>query len=258
MSQFRSPGPYQEPPPNKQQEELPGDFSFKVVGSFDASASNNTDNELPLTTALFSLGVVGFVFMVLFFGTVSLNMKFHLFTFFLSVGLIFYNYQTYGKPELGESILDTYEAYSTDDEGNLEELGRFGKWFRLLFSLMEPLDPDGLYIGDSAPSRGEASVRTLLEWLIIGVGVLMGSWWFIKYYFQSNGPYFHDIWGIYISTLFFALALWVGYWLYYRAQDGWLEIKQHTEALNYLLCRWVIGYGLLWIVIVFLFIVDEA
>lgn len=255
MSQFRSPGP----PPGEgshSQESLPGDFSFKAASQFDANASDVSDNTISLTTALISFAVIGACLAVIFFGTFSLHMKFHLFTLILTVLLGFYNYNVYGKPEVGESVLDTYAAYSTDEDGFETEIGRGGKWFRLIFSLVEPLDPSGVNVEGVEPSRGEASARTVMEWLILSAGILTGAWWFIKYYFWSNGPFFHDIWGLYIGTLFFALMLWFGYWIYYRLQDGWLEIKQHTEALNYLLCRWVVGYGILWCLIAILWILD--
>lgn len=234
-------------------ESLPGDFSFKVTDDIHPTGSDDT---IPLQSVLLYLGIAAVLSGFLFFSTFSLHAKLHFFILFVAIGTIVYNNKVYFPSET-LSYLDTYRVYVVDSETGIdEEVERFGKWRRLLWSVAEPPNPEHLEDKWSEPSRSTASVRTLIEWILIVAGVLWSSYDFFQYYFATNGPYFHDIFGHYMMPLVLGVIFWFLYWIKIRVQDDLDDVRLHVEALNFFICRWLIGYGIIWCAIALIFIID--
>ena len=238
-------------PPEPSTPVLPGDFAFKIA---QEPISYDDEAPIPLLYAVLALVATAFWGAVLFFSGWSLDAKIHLFVWTLFLGALVYNQRIYRIFGGQDSPLDAYEIPAQEDDEHRGESPRFVKWLRLIYSLNEPPVPEAQDEMTEEPERNSASWRTLCEWILLSMGIAWGGERAFAYN-SPNGPYFYEIFVPHCVILVLALLFWGGMWLFYRQDDDWYRRRSHTEALNFMICRWFMMYLGVWL-IALMFVAD--
>ncbi|GEM_PF-6725307 len=236
-----------------QEGSLPGDFSFKVTHE----PATYDEEKIPLKWAVGGLLGGGLWSGFLLFGSWDLNFKIQLFALSLLVGALVYNSRMYGIFGFGPSVLDAYVVPVAEDEEFRGEPTRISKWFRLVFSFAEAPVPEAegeMHQEQVEQRERKATLRGFVEWMILILGF---GWSFERTiaYAAPDGPYFYEIFAVHCVMLMVGVLFWGVMWLFLRQDDDWYRRRQHTEALNFLICRWCLVFFGSWFVVL-LFALD--